>query len=175
MTKTVWNTWQTEIRYGLLVVGVTLLWMVGENILITIYQEPSWGNITGALAAAIPVVGYWLMLSDRAKQKKGLTWRDALRSGGMMTVTVAVVGAIVVGLYAQLVPQPVALYLDYLAQQYEQAGMSPTEISLALSTASGYFQPQVQAVATVIGSIITGLVLTAGMTPMIQWRNKRHD
>ena len=175
MMKTLWNTWQTEIRYGLLVVGVTLLWMVGENILITVYQQPSWGNITGALAVLIPITGYWLMLSQQAKEHKGLSWKSAFQSGTAMTLTVAIVGATMVALYAWLVPQPIELYLDYLRQQYEQTDLSPGEVSLALSTAAGYFQPQVQALATVIGSIITGLVLPAAMTPMIQWRTKHHD
>jgi len=172
--KKIWYTWQSEIRYGLLVVGVTLLWMVGENILVTVYQQPSWGNVTGALAVIIPVVGYWLMFSEVAKRHKTLSWTQAMKSGVAMTLTVALIGAIVVALYAWLVPQPIALYLNYLREQYEQTDMSPGEISEALILVSGYFRPHIQAISTIIGSIVTGLVLTGAMTPMIQWRLKHH-
>lgn len=173
MLKTFWNTWHVEIRYGLLVVGVTLLWMVGENILISVYERPEWGNVTGTLALLIPLIGYWLMFGQIAVQDKVLGWTKSVQSGAMMTATIAIVGATVVYLYTTLVPQPIDLYLEYLGGQYQSQGLSEDQIATALEMAAGYFAPQVQALATVIGSIFTGAVLTLTITPAQQFRLRR--
>ncbi len=173
MAKAFWNKWQAELRMGLLVVGVTLLWMVGENILVSVYERPEWGNITGTLAILIPLIGFWLMLSHAAHRDKALEWGRALRSGAVMTLTIAIVGAIVVYLYVWLVPQPIELYLEYLREQYEAQGLAAEQIEVALEATASYFVPHVQALATVVGSIFTGFILTIAITPIQRFRLKR--
>ncbi|MBT4857306.1 DUF4199 domain-containing protein [Candidatus Uhrbacteria bacterium] len=164
MIKGLFKTWNTELRYGLIMVGATLLWMVGENIMVSVFNHPEWGEITGSFSIIIPVTAYWMLLTYLRKRDKALQWQTAIRSCAVMTLAFAVVGAIVTYFYILYIPQPIESYLTYLQSTLELKGQSAEQISSTVSEMRELFAPHFQATILFLSSFVTGAILTFGLT-----------
>lgn len=154
------TNYKNEILWGLAITGATVVWVLVESFIAVQLNRPDLGNYTGILAVAIPIVGLWIGLIKRKALNKGkLSYKDALKSGLMITVVSAVGNALFMLIYVATFPGVAEFYFKYLEESLLTQGQSPEQVAYTLAQIRAQFTPISQGIQMFLGTLISGTIL----------------
>jgi hypothetical protein len=153
---------KTEVKYGIIIGGLTILWVLGEFYLASAVNRPDLGNYTGALASIIPILGLLLGLRQKRKDLGGsISFKQSIQTGLFISLIAGLISAIFIFAYMTANPDAFETYYEYMQRTLPEQGLSPEEVQARIDQFKEYATPTFQALYFLIGSVVSGLLISA--------------
>ena len=151
---------KNEITIGIAIAVATAVWIIFESYLANVLNRPDLGIYTGILAAAIPVIGLYYLISQMKKQLNRLpTFKEAFKSSLIVSLISGILLAVFIFIYLSQFPSSIENYLRYAEQSMLDAGQSAEEIQASIERLRESYKPNLQALYFLISTTITGTIL----------------
>ncbi len=148
------NKYKTELKWGVIFIGVLILWMVFERLMgwhgENIESHATMTNFFALIAVVIYVIAF---LDKRKKDYGGyMTWTQGFMTGFAITVVVAVLSPLAQWvIHAFISPD----FFDNMIDQAVQTGQ------MSRSEATGYFNLKSYMVQGSLGALMMGAITSA--------------
>lgn len=161
-----------ELRWGLIIGGVSTLWLFGAYYL-GMHDGGMAANQAGFLVSVmILVMGYMLAIRNLIEKFPETEFREGVRFGALVSGIVAAFAALSQVIYFKLInPDRTADMVEFARQYYIQAGVAEDRATLLAKGAEKDFSLQSFVLQSFLLALIVGMISTSIL--LLLFRQKR--
>ncbi len=160
---------RSTLKFGFITGAISVIWLYGSFTLFT-WMSGKYGwdiqvstirGVGGLLSIPIQAIGIYMAMQNVKQISESLTYGQAVKTGLIVAITVAIIVAIFSLLYCTVINPGYAEFMVHDAQKAIIAkGESQQDISQASVTVRKEFSAGMQVIQALIGQFVTGAIMS---------------
>ena len=169
------------LKFGLITGLISSIFLFGFfSLVVWLNTKFNWGlqasnirGIAGLLSIPIQAIGIYMAVQNVKNLNGGLTYGQAVKTGLIVAITIAVIVAIFSLLYCEVINPG---YREYMVQDAQKAmlgkGATQQQISLESEDVSQQFTTAVQVIMALLGQFGTGAIISLIIGIFVKTKNQ---